>query len=64
MSDAGSGLSPAPRLLFDQNLSSKLVRRLADLYPGSAHVRDFELSSAGDEAVPEASLLLLTRHIA
>ena len=51
MTDAGSRPSPAPRLLFDQNLSAKLVRRLADLFPGSAHVRDFELSRADDEAV-------------
>ena len=29
------------KLLFDQNLSPRLRRRLADLYPGSDHV--FEL---------------------
>jgi predicted nuclease of predicted toxin-antitoxin system len=26
------------KLLFDENLSRKLVARLADLYPGSIHV--------------------------
>jgi len=26
------------KLLFDQNLSIRLVWRLADLYPGSVHV--------------------------
>ena len=26
------------KLLFDQNLSPKLVKRLADLFPGSTHV--------------------------
>jgi predicted nuclease of predicted toxin-antitoxin system len=27
------------KLLFDQNLSPKLVRRLADLFPDSSHVQ-------------------------
>jgi predicted nuclease of predicted toxin-antitoxin system len=39
------------RLLFDQNLSFKLVRRLADIYPDSAHVRDAGLVSAEDSVV-------------
>ena len=42
---------PGPKLFFDQNLSPRLVRALADLYPGSGHARDFELHSADDEAV-------------
>jgi predicted nuclease of predicted toxin-antitoxin system len=37
--------------LFDQNLSHKLVPKLADLFPDSAHVRDFNLKEAGDPAV-------------
>ncbi|MDQ3295808.1 MAG: DUF5615 family PIN-like protein [Myxococcota bacterium] len=41
------------RLLFDQNLSSRLVRALADLYPDSVHVRDLGLASADDIAVWE-----------
>lgn len=36
------------RLLFDQNLSFKLVRLLTDVYPGSAHVRDLRLVEAED----------------
>jgi predicted nuclease of predicted toxin-antitoxin system len=39
------------KLLFDQNLSFKLVRRLADLYPDSAHVRDVGLASGDDSVV-------------
>lgn len=42
---------PAPRLLFDQNLAPALARRLADIYPGSAHVRDAGLASADDEVI-------------
>lgn len=41
----------SPRLLLDQNLAASLVRRLADLYPGSAHVREVGLGSADDEAI-------------
>lgn len=36
------------RLLFDQNLSFKLVRLLADVYPDSVHVRDLQLVEADD----------------
>lgn len=50
---AGPDAGPAPRLLFDQNLAPVLVRRLADLYPGSAHVRDRGLASADDEVIWE-----------
>lgn len=39
------------KLLFDQNLSFKLVGRLSDLFPESAHVRDLGLESADDEVV-------------
>ncbi len=39
------------RLLFDQNLSPRLVGVLTDLYPGSIHVRDVGLQAADDEAV-------------
>lgn len=41
------------RLLFDQNLASRLVRSLADLYPDSVHVRDVGLASSDDAAVWE-----------
>ena len=36
------------RLLFDQNLSPRLVFLLADLYPGSTHVREVGLRDADD----------------
>ncbi len=36
------------RLLFDQNLSFKLVLLLADVYPDSLHVRDLQLVEADD----------------
>ena len=41
------------KLLFDQNLSPKLAARLADLFPGSAHVQDEGLESASDERIWE-----------
>jgi predicted nuclease of predicted toxin-antitoxin system len=39
------------KLLFDQNLSPKLVNRLADLFPGSAHVQSAGLDCADDDQV-------------
>ena len=36
------------KLLFDQNLSPRLVRRLADLYPDSSHVYLIGLDAAPD----------------
>lgn len=39
------------KLLFDQNLSHRLVSSLAAEYPGSIHVRDVELSTADDQVV-------------
>ena len=39
------------RLLFDQNLSPKLPRRLSDLYPNSIHVRSVGLHAAVDSEV-------------
>ena len=39
------------RLLFDQNLSPRLVQSLADIYPDSAHVLDVGLGEADDRAV-------------
>ena len=41
------------RLLFDQNLSPRLVERLSDVFPGSAHVADLCLDRADDVAVWE-----------
>jgi uncharacterized protein DUF5615 len=39
------------RLLLDQNLSPGLIDLLADLYPGSQHVRNVGLGAANDEQV-------------
>ncbi|HVU37755.1 MAG TPA: DUF5615 family PIN-like protein [Opitutales bacterium] len=39
------------KLLFDQNLSHELVRRLADVCPASAHVRQAGLAQATDQQV-------------
>ncbi|MBW4523437.1 MAG: DUF5615 family PIN-like protein [Scytolyngbya sp. HA4215-MV1] len=41
------------KLLFDQNLSPRLVNRLADLYPDSQHVSFIGLDQADDRAVWE-----------
>ena len=40
-------------LLFDQNLSHRLVRSLADMFPTSNHVRNVGLGRADDDAVWE-----------
>jgi len=39
------------KLLFDQNLSHKLTQRLADIFPGSAHVRDVGMGTATDTEI-------------
>jgi predicted nuclease of predicted toxin-antitoxin system len=39
------------KLLFDQNLSFKLIGQLSADFPDSAHVRDFGLASAPDADV-------------
>lgn len=39
------------KLLLDENLSPRLVGALADVYPGSVHVRHAGLESADDAAV-------------
>jgi predicted nuclease of predicted toxin-antitoxin system len=39
------------KLLFDQNLSSGLVRRLSDLYPESRHVKALEMTKADDAVI-------------
>ena len=39
------------KLLFDQNLSPSLVALLADVFPGSLHVREAGLARADDETV-------------
>ena len=39
------------KLLFDENLSPKLVRLLDDLFPNSIHVRDVGLKASDDLVV-------------
>jgi predicted nuclease of predicted toxin-antitoxin system len=39
------------KLLFDQNLSPKLVNHLADLFPGSSHVQSAGLDCASDDQI-------------
>lgn len=41
------------KLLFDQNLSHRLPARLADLFPGSEHVRPAGLDRSPDEQIWE-----------
>jgi predicted nuclease of predicted toxin-antitoxin system len=45
------------KLLFDQNLSPKLVNRLTDLFPGSSHVQSVGLDCAVDNQVWEHARL-------
>ena len=39
------------KLLFDENLSPRLVESLSSLYPESQHVQDLKLGGAEDSAV-------------
>lgn len=39
------------KLLFDENLSPKLPRLLADLFPDSLHVRDVGMKATDDPSV-------------
>lgn len=41
------------KLLFDQNLSRKLVTRLADIFPDSSHVQFHSLPEADDSEIWE-----------
>ena len=41
------------KLLFDQNLSHRLPRRLADLFPGSVHIRPLGLDQSPDDQIWE-----------
>lgn len=41
------------KLLFDENLSYRLVRLLADIYPDSAYVGDFDLLGTPDRTIWE-----------
>ncbi len=39
------------KLLFDQNLSPRLPRLLADIFPGGAHVRELGMKEATDTQI-------------
>lgn len=39
------------KLLFDENLAERLAKSLADLFVGSAHVRDVGLKGADDRVI-------------
>ena len=41
------------KLLFDQNLSRKLVNRLSDIFPGSSHIQFHQLAEADDSDIWE-----------
>jgi predicted nuclease of predicted toxin-antitoxin system len=41
------------KLLFDQNLSPRLARVLADIYPESVHVREIQMRDATDTQIWE-----------
>ncbi|AFZ14875.1 hypothetical protein Cri9333_4073 [Crinalium epipsammum PCC 9333] len=41
------------KLLFDQNLSPRLINRLADIYPDSQHVYSIGLDQADDRSLWE-----------
>ena len=41
------------KLLFDENLSRKLVTRLAELYPNSVHVAEVDLLESPDREIWE-----------
>ncbi len=46
-----SGAEDWVKLLFDENLSPKLVLRLISLFPESAHVHDCGLGTSDDSAI-------------
>jgi predicted nuclease of predicted toxin-antitoxin system len=39
------------KLLFDNNLSHKLVQRLSDIFPGSSHVMREQLDESNDQEI-------------
>lgn len=39
------------KLLFDQNLSPRLPKLLADIFPDSAHIREFGMREATDTQI-------------
>ncbi|MDQ3651440.1 MAG: DUF5615 family PIN-like protein [Acidobacteriota bacterium] len=45
------------KLLFDQNLSPRLPKTLADIFPDSVHVREMGLREADDQVIWEYAKL-------
>jgi predicted nuclease of predicted toxin-antitoxin system len=41
------------KLLFDQNLSRKLVSKLSDIFPNSSHIQFHQLAEADDSEIWE-----------
>lgn len=48
------------KLLFDQNLSSRLPHVLADIYPESIHVRAINMRDATDTQLWEYAKLMIS----
>jgi predicted nuclease of predicted toxin-antitoxin system len=46
-----SSARPDLKLLFDQNLPSRFTSSLADLFPGSEHLKLIGLAAADDQTV-------------
>jgi predicted nuclease of predicted toxin-antitoxin system len=44
------------RLLFDHNLSPRLVKKFADLYPNSQHLFSIEMARDEDQVIWEYAL--------
>lgn len=44
------------KLLFDQNLSYKLIDKLSDVFPGSSHVKFHDLSLTDDITIRNFAL--------
>ncbi len=48
---------------MDENISFRLVRELADVYPGSAHVHDVGLRGVEDRPIGPHNLLLAATRV-
>lgn len=39
------------KLLFDQNISYKIIAKLSEYFPGSIHVRELKMQESSDRAI-------------
>ena len=39
------------KLLLDENVSERIIPKINDLYPGSAHIKTFEMAHADDATI-------------